>query len=225
MRNLILQSSAPATPQGPAAPATPRIAQAPRADYVVLKAREKELKNQLEDVQDRRNDLARQTEEASGATKAGLQSRIEVLDQRLTSIESDLTLVGRDLAATAPVSIAAPPPRTIYRGYDDDDMMGAGFTGAGLMLALFVPFLYRSFRRKRRGPTPDTAHVPVVGGERIERMEQAIDSIAIEIERVSENQRFMTRLMTETQLAGTLAAVRGSAEAAKAAAEGSANGR
>jgi hypothetical protein len=49
----------------------------------------------------------------------------------------------------------------------------------------------------------------------------AIDSIAVEMERVSENQRFMTRLLTETQLAGTIAAVRGSTEAAKAAAEGS----
>jgi hypothetical protein len=52
-------------------------------------------------------------------------------------------------------------------------------------------------------------------------MEMAIDSIAVEMERVSENQRFMTRLMTETQLAGTIAAVRGSTEAAKAAAENS----
>ena len=35
--------------------------------------------------------------------------------------------------------------------------------------------------------------------QRLERMEQAIDSIAIEIERVSEGQRFVTRLMAERQ--------------------------
>jgi hypothetical protein len=138
---------------------------------------------------------------------------------RLLQIETDLGTVGRDLAATAPVSIVTPPPRTIYRGYDDDDLIGAGFTGAALMLALFVPFIIRNFRRKRRAEV--TAPQPFIGGERIERMEQAIDTIAVEMERVSENQRFMTRLLTETQLAGTIAAVRGSAEAAKAAAEGS----
>jgi hypothetical protein len=33
--------------------------------------------------------------------------------------------------------------------------------------------------------------------ERMVRMEQAIDSIAIEIERVSEGQRFVTRLLAE----------------------------
>ncbi len=32
---------------------------------------------------------------------------------------------------------------------------------------------------------------------RLERMEQAIDSIAIEIERVSEGQRFTTKLLTD----------------------------
>ena len=86
-------------------------------------------------------------------------------------------------------------------------------TNLELTFALFVPFLIRSFRRRRNFETPTP--LPAVGGERIERMEHAIDTIAVEIERVSENQRFMTRLMTETQLAGTIAAVRNSADAAK----------
>ena len=34
---------------------------------------------------------------------------------------------------------------------------------------------------------------------RMERMEQALDSIAIEVERISENQRFTTRLLTERE--------------------------
>ena len=36
-------------------------------------------------------------------------------------------------------------------------------------------------------------------GARMERMEQALDSIAIEVERISENQRFTTRLLTERE--------------------------
>jgi len=32
---------------------------------------------------------------------------------------------------------------------------------------------------------------------RLERIEQAVDSIAIEIERISENQRFTTKLLSE----------------------------
>ncbi len=33
--------------------------------------------------------------------------------------------------------------------------------------------------------------------ERLERMEQAIDSIAVEVERISEGQRFTTKLLSE----------------------------
>ena len=35
------------------------------------------------------------------------------------------------------------------------------------------------------------------GGLRIERMEQAIDAMAVEIERIAEAQRFTTRLLSE----------------------------
>ena len=41
---------------------------------------------------------------------------------------------------------------------------------------------------------------------RLERMEMAIDSIAVEVERISEGQRFTTKLLSERQqLAGASA--------------------
>src|SRR5205085_12586014 len=103
----------------------------------------------------------------------------------------------------------------------EEDTWGAGVAGAAVMFALFLPFVIRTFIRRRK---PDRSiAAPVLGNERMERIENAIDSIAVEMERVSENQRFMTRLMTETQLAGSIAAVRGSTELARAAAEGTNN--
>jgi hypothetical protein len=212
-------------PQAPAPKVTPQVGP-PRpsaAEYNVLKAREKELNDQRSNVEDRRNELSQQVQQKIGADRIGIESRVSILDQRLAQIESDLASVGRDLAATAPASIAEQPPQIRYRGYDDGDMAGAGFAGVAVTIALFIPFLIRSFRR-RRHVQPSTPQ-PAIDGERVERMEQAIDTIAVEIERVSENQRFMTRLLTETQLAGTIAAVRGSAEAAKAAAEGASSAR
>ena len=38
---------------------------------------------------------------------------------------------------------------------------------------------------------------PSLSDSRLERMEQAIESIAIEVERISEAQRFTTKLLTE----------------------------
>ena len=42
-----------------------------------------------------------------------------------------------------------------------------------------------------------TARIPVEVTARLERMEQAIDSIAVEVERISEGQRFTTKLLAE----------------------------
>ena len=41
---------------------------------------------------------------------------------------------------------------------------------------------------------------PVLGEDHVKRLEQAIDSIAVEVERVGEGQRFVTKLMTERDL-------------------------
>ena len=43
---------------------------------------------------------------------------------------------------------------------------------------------------------------------RLERVEQAVDAIAVEVERVSEGQRFVTRLLSEGRAASPLGAAR-----------------
>ena len=42
------------------------------------------------------------------------------------------------------------------------------------------------------GVPPDVAH-------RLERMEQAIEAVAVEVERISEGQRFVTRVLAERE--------------------------
>lgn len=62
--------------------------------------------------------------------------------------------------------------------------------------AIGVPIARAFARRVERGPLAP----PPVSSEvqaRLERMEQAIDSIAIEVERISEGQRFTTKLLAE----------------------------
>ena len=44
---------------------------------------------------------------------------------------------------------------------------------------------------------PGVPAIPLEVQARLERMEQAIDSIAIEVERISEGQRFTTKLLSE----------------------------
>ena len=47
----------------------------------------------------------------------------------------------------------------------------------------------------------------LVDEERMARLEQAVDSIALEVERISEGQRFTTRLLAERAQHGRLAAM------------------
>ena len=62
-------------------------------------------------------------------------------------------------------------------------------------LAIFVPLTVAYIRRSgRKGELP-AAQPEVL--QRLERMEQAIDAIAVEVERISEGQRFTTKLLSE----------------------------
>ncbi len=66
----------------------------------------------------------------------------------------------------------------------------------GVVLALALPIsLALAKRILRRAPT--AAAVPSDVTMRLERIEQAVDTIAIEVERISEGQRFVTRIMAD----------------------------
>jgi hypothetical protein len=58
--------------------------------------------------------------------------------------------------------------------------------------------LARRLERKTSPETPETR-------ARLERIEQAIEAVAIEVERISEGQRYTTRLLSEGGLAERLA--------------------
>lgn len=66
------------------------------------------------------------------------------------------------------------------------------------VVILGYPIIRALVRRFLDRPAP----APQLTGDvstRLERIEQAVDAIAIEVERVSEAQRFQTRLMTEAR--------------------------
>jgi hypothetical protein len=65
----------------------------------------------------------------------------------------------------------------------------------GAVTAIGTPIARAYARRVDRGPA--MPHVPMEVTARLERMEQALDSIAIEVERISEAQRFTTKLLAE----------------------------
>lgn len=195
---------APAPPAAPAAPGvtvvTPIALAGPpatAAEFRALKARQSELSDQLNSAVRRRRDVAQQLHTASGADRTGLEQRLSVLDSRIARLESDIDQVGQQLAST-PVAIVA----------HQEPIRNAGQTisvNAAPILIVFTIFvlcpvaLAAARSLWKRGSQPK----PVIDRDttaRLERMEQAMDAIAIEIERVSEGQRFVTRLLAENKV-------------------------
>src|SRR5262245_33522950 len=61
---------------------------------------------------------------------------------------------------------------------------------------IFTP-MARAYARRMEKEGSSNAQLPRDVTARLERMENAIDSIAIEVERISEGQRFTTKLLAE----------------------------
>ena len=70
--------------------------------------------------------------------------------------------------------------------------------------AIGVPIARAYARRLDREPS--RREIPPDVTARLERMEQALDSIAIEVERISEGQRFTTKLLADRNPAGQTSA-------------------
>jgi len=65
-----------------------------------------------------------------------------------------------------------------------------------LAIGIGLPF-GRALVRRFIAPRPVQQLPPPADNERLERIERAVEAIAVEVERIAEGQRFVTRLMAE----------------------------
>ena len=160
-----------------------------------LRARRSELSNQLESAAGRRNRLAERLKTADPAERPGLMERIGVLDQRMVQLESDIGITGRQLTG-APASLLASTADDKVFGV----LNGGMIAGMSIVFTIFVlaPLAFAAARLMwKRATRPVPPPQSPETAQRLERIEQAVDAIAIEVERVSEGQRFVTKLLSE----------------------------
>lgn len=67
---------------------------------------------------------------------------------------------------------------------------------AVLAIGIGLP-LGRALVQRVVAPRPPRPLPPAADNERLDRIERAIEAVAVEVERIAESQRFMTRLMAE----------------------------
>jgi hypothetical protein len=196
---------APPTPPAPGANVvtTRALGAAPLTaqDVAALQARRSELSDQLRSAEGRRRSLSEAARRAEGQDKAGLQQRIAVLDGRLARLESDIDDVGRQLASAPAALIASQQDPVVGWGPNTRNRFSENLAPITIVFTLFVlsPIALSMARMLwKRGSLPRQSALPAADTtQRLERMEQAMEAIAIEVERVSEGQRFVTRILSE----------------------------
>ena len=206
---------ATAAPAAQAAPAAPVIAQTPpipptptisvpgvgvisgvpttAAEVRALKAKRSELSNQLESAASRRARLSRSLEGKEGADRAGIEARLSVLDKRILQLESDIAETGRQLTMAPSALVASTGSSIQFGGGMDSSVAPVLF-----VLLVLAPIALSAARLMwKRARVPGRPAASPDESRRLERLEQGVDAIAIEVERISEGQRFVTRLLSE----------------------------
>jgi hypothetical protein len=159
-----------------------------------LRAQRSELSNQLENVAARRARLSSSLAGKDGSNRAGIEQRIGVLDKRMLQLETDLAETGRQLTMAPGALVAAAEARQ-FNGMGPESQ--AALTGVFILFVL-APIAFAAARMMwKRTNRPVQQAISDDASKRLERLEQGMDAIAIEIERVSEGQRFVTRLLSE----------------------------
>jgi len=173
--------------------------------YEGFKAQRRELNNQLDELQSTRREITRQLEDipAGSPDRKPLETRTIDIDSRITTVDQMLASNATDVSKAAAIPGAVvEPPRVINEGPPED----AYALGGVFMLVVLLPISVAFARRIWRRSAAAVAAFPREIGERLLRMEQAIEATAVEVERIGEGQRFLTRLFTEGEGARPLGA-------------------
>jgi hypothetical protein len=172
----------------------------PTAVYEAMRQQREELENQLERLEDQREEVTDQlrTPTVEGADQKGLETRLAAIDGRIASVESQLAEADAAVARAAaiPGAVQPPPPPRPREGPPEEVFVLAGI----FMFIVILPLVIAYARRIWRRGAATVAAIPQEIYERFARLDQAIDSVAIEVERIGEGQRFLTRLHAERGL-------------------------
>ena len=79
--------------------------------------------------------------------------------------------------------------------WDEDIIVPIAFFVTAIIISIGIPLVRAIVRRwDRQGLQPP---MPQDTSQRLERIEQAIEAMSVEVERIAEGQRFVTRLMAD----------------------------
>jgi hypothetical protein len=146
--------------------------------------------------------MRKQIASATGTEAADLQRNIRIAEgivagekAKIADLKARISEVQSNAPSMPMIAMPPEPPRFMHDtsmfGLSKDEFVGImiGFVTLPIVGAV-------TWRLLRRGPARKTNELPLQD-DRLARLEQAVEAVAIEVERIGESQRFQAKLMTE----------------------------
>lgn len=194
-----MQQPSPAPPAPPGSPAIAQVLPGIQDPAQVLRGfreQRNELRDQLDRLEDQRSELQDELSAITdAAAKPGVIARIQAIDGRIIAVDKAIADADAAVARAAaiPGAVVPEPPELPRNGPPEE------FFVLLMVLTIFigVPIALAYARRIWKKGVQTVAAIPQDIYERFNRIDQAIDSVAVEVERIGENQRYVTKLVTE----------------------------
>jgi cytochrome c biogenesis protein ResB len=174
------------------------LTSSPSAIYQGMVKQREVLGDQMQRLTDERRDissrLGNNDERLSPTDKAGLEKRLTVVDGRIETLDKQIATADAQVAATAavPGAVVERPPE-VRNGPPDEVFVLAGIFMFVAIMPISIAFARRIWRRSAAA----VAAIPQDIVDRFTQIDQAVESIAVEVERIGEGQRFITRVLAE----------------------------
>lgn len=158
-----------------------------------LRAQRTDFRNQLQSLEGQRRRISEEIRTAPEPAVPGLVARLKALDEHTIALDGQIMQINQKLlGAPRPTAAETNPPS---RPPDPEEMLAIGGAfSMVLLLPIAIAYARRIWRRSAAPAIPAGWNDSM---RRFERMEQAVDAVAIEVERISETQRFLTRVMVD----------------------------
>jgi hypothetical protein len=162
--------------------------------YEAARLQQSTLRAQLDQLQSERRQLHSQLQTARNAADSkGLEAQITALDASIADVRKQVTASDALVANRAGI----PGVEVQQRASNDDIPPGAMvISGLGMAMVVLLPFSIAMARRIwMRSAASATPALPADVTNHLARLERGIESVAIEVERIGEGQRFVTQLL------------------------------
>lgn len=196
----VVQPPPPPVPEMPAPPGL--IGQptgSPRAVFDAAQQQREVLGEYMSRLLNRRGDVMDnlRSGQVGPSEREALEAHLKQLNTSIIEMEKQIAQADAQVARAAGI-----PGSTVRESRNTRDegppeamfIIGAAFGGIAMCIVAVA-----WARRLWRGATTTVAQIPAAFEARFTRLEQSLDAVAIEVERVSEGQRFLTRVFSTGQ--------------------------